>query len=328
MTVPTVLTSLEGRVAVITGASSGIGAQTARYLAARGVDFIKVYSAIPREGFFALVSEARRLGLPVVGHEPLAASAVELSDAGMKSVEHARVFLFDCWGGAAELRSKGVPQGSGTALYRRMVDEYDPALCDTVFRTFVRNGTWYVPTHLTRKTEAYAADSVMRRDARSRYIPRGKWFAWNMDMGRTDASDSSREGRQARIDFYTKGLEITGAAHRAGVRILLGTDAGDSYIFPGWSVHEELSELVRAGLTPAAALVAATWRGAEFLGRTADFGSVERGKVADLVLLDANPLADIANSRRIAAVVFGGRYLDRATLDSLLAGAEKAAAGQ
>ncbi len=304
------------------------GRRLARHFAERGVDLVKVFGGIPREGFFGLADEARKLGLPVAGHEPQDVSAVELSDAGMRSVEHARVFLFHCWPGAAEFWRAGAPGLSGTALRRRMVDDYDAEVCRDVFGAFVRNGTWFVPTHLTRKTEAHAADPAMRRDARRRFVPRAQWAAWEADMDRTDAADSTSEGRRTRTDFYLMGLRATGDAHRAGVRVLAGTDAGDSFVYPGSSLHDELAELVAAGLTPAEALRAATLSGAEFLGRTADFGAVRAGRMADLVLLDADPLADVRSTARIRALVLGGRLLDRAALDRLIAGAETAAAAE
>ncbi|HUF70506.1 MAG TPA: amidohydrolase family protein [Longimicrobiales bacterium] len=294
----------------------------ARHFAAQGVDFIKVYDRVPRELFFALMDEARRLGLPVAGHKPREVSAIELSNAGQASVEHARVFLFDCFPSADSLRRSGAGL---IVMQRRAVDEHDPAMCEEVFRTFAENGTAYVPTHLTRRMDAFADDSTFRNDARSKYIPEGLWVEWNEDADRMVAVDPSPEGRRAMMDFYLKGLEITGTAHRAGVRVMLGTDSGDSYVFPGFAVHDELKELVRAGLTPAEALRAATLTGAEFLGRTADFGTVAVGKRADLVLLSANPLDDIRNTQRIEAVVLDGRYLDREALDALLVETEKAA---
>jgi hypothetical protein len=303
------------------------GRQLARYFAERKVDFVKVYGGIPREGFFGYADEARKLGLPLMGHEPIAISAIEVSNAGMKSFEHARVFLFNCFPGAEEFRHLGW-DGPNTKWRRRMVDEFDPRACSEVYSTFVRNGTAYVPTHLTRKMDAFADNPQFRNDPRSKYITKATWKAWQNDADGMVKGDPSTEGRKSFMDFYTKGLEITGAAHKAGVKIMLGTDSADSYVFPGFAVHDELQELVKAGLTPAEALKAATWNGAEFLGRTSDVGSIEKGKIADLVVLDANPLADIRNSQKISAVVLNGKYLDRTALDQLLRNAAEAAASR
>jgi hypothetical protein len=139
------------------------------------------------------------------------------------------------------------------------------------------------------------------------------------------AGDTSRAGRQAFLDFYRRGLSITADAWRAGVPMMVGTDAGDSFIFPGSSVHDELRELVTAGLSPAEALRAATLAGAEFLGRTGDLGAIAPGRLADLVLLDADPLTDVANAGRIRAVILNGRVFDRGMLDSMLVSVELAA---
>jgi hypothetical protein len=300
------------------------GRQLARYFAERKVDFIKVSGRLPRDGFLGLAAEARRLGLGLAGHEQLAVNASEAAGAGMKSFEHARVFLFNCFRGATEFARLNL-NDADTAWRRRMVDEFDPKICRQVFRTFVQNDTWYVPTHLTRKMEAFADDPTFRGDSRSKYIPKARWQAWNNDADGMVKNDPSPEGRKAMKDFYTKGLEITGMARKAGVKIMVGTDSVDSYVFPGFAVHDELQELVKAGFTPAEALKAATWNGAEFLGRTSQSGSIEAGKLADLVVLDADPLANISNAGKIAAVVLDGRYLDRRALDQLLSVAETAA---
>ena len=303
--------------------------QLVRHFAERKVDFVKVYGNIPRDAFFAYADEARKVGLVLMGHEPMEVSAVEASNAGMKSFEHARVFLFNCFPGAAEFRSfiaNSGRNGPNTAWRRRMVDEYDAKICQDVFTAFVRNKTAYVPTHLTRKMDAFADNPDYRQDPRSKYITKAAWKDWNTDADGMVRGDGTPEGRKSYMDFYTKGLEVTGAAHKAGVKILLGTDSGDSYVFPGFAVHDELQELVKAGLTPAEALKTATWNGAEFLGQTSDFGSIERGKFADLVVLAGNPLTDIGNTQKITAVVLNGRYLDRGALDHLLNGAAEAAA--
>jgi imidazolonepropionase-like amidohydrolase len=130
-----------------------------------------------------------------------------------------------------------------------------------------------------------------------------------------------------RKKFVQMELDMTLAMFRAGVPFMAGTDtAAGVHIFPGFSLHDELGLFVRAGLTPLQALQTATLNPAKFLGRLADMGTVEKGKLADLVLLDANPLDDIGNTRRIQAVVLAGSYFDRPALDRMLEEIEKAAA--
>ena len=283
------------------------GRDLARYFAQRKVDFIKIYPGLPRDGFFALAAEGKKLGLGLAGHETPAVTAVEASDAGQQSFEHARVFLVSCFGRAAELARLDPTASASPEWRRRMVDEHDPKLCATVFSRFVRNGTRYVPTHLTRRMDAYAHEPSFREDPRAKFVPRSQWSRWNNDADGAARRAATPAARKAMLDFYTKGLEITGAAHKAGVKVLLGTDAGDSYVFPGFAVHDELQELVKAGLSAAEALRAATWEGAVFLGRSSDVGSLEPGKLADMVVLDANPLADVRNASKVHAVIFNGR---------------------
>lgn len=288
----------------------------------KDVDLIKVYHRLSPEAFGWIMEAAAERGLPAAGHVPLRMSAAEASEAGLASVEHARDFLFDCFPGAAAFRASALSLDPPPAAMRRMVDEHDPAACEAVFRILARNGTAYVPTHVTRRADAFAGDSAFRADPRGRWLPPLMRESWLRDAGRMAAADSAG----AAADFYRKGLEITGAAHRAGVRVLLGTDGGDTFVFPGSGAHDELGELVAAGLSPAEALRAATLHPAEFLGLAARHGTVEPGKRADLVLLSADPLRDPAAVRGIVGVVFGGRHLDRARLDALLRDAEAAAA--
>ena len=193
-------------------------------------------------------------------------SAIELSNAGQGSVEHSRVFLLNCWPGADSLR-EGLLKLPPTVVRRRMIDEYDPTICAEVFRTFARNRTYITPTLRTRKWDAFADNADYRRDPRLKYIPLISQMAWNGDANRMVASDSSAAGRRAFMDFYLRGRSLTNEAFRAGVPVMVGTDAGDSYVFAGSSVHDELDELVAAGLSPAEALRAATLAGAEYLGQ-------------------------------------------------------------
>ena len=300
------------------------GQQLARYFKERGFDFIKIYNGVSREGYLGLAEEARRLGIPFAGHEPSSMSAIELSNAGQGSVEHSRVFLLNCWPGADSLR-EGLLKLPPTVVRRRMIDEYDPTICAEVFRTFARNRTYITPTLRTRKWDAFADNADYRRDPRLKYIPLISQMAWNSDGNRMVATDSSAAGRRAFMDFYLRGRSLTNDAFRAGVPVMVGTDAGDSFVFAGSSVHDELDELVAGGFSPAEALRAATLAGAEYLGRSADLGPIRAGRLADLVLLDGDPLTDIGNVRRIRAVIANGRLLERGALDSILARVEDTA---
>jgi hypothetical protein len=301
------------------------GRRLAQYMKERGVDFIKVYNGISAEGFAGLAEEARRLNLPFGGHEPSGVSAIDISNAGQKSIEHSRIFLLNCFPGADSLRRRLLSNVPQTVLRHRMVAEYDANKCAEVFSTFAKNRTYITPTHGTRRMDAFADDSVYRNDSRLKFVSSPQRFSWIVDANRMVSSDSSPAGRKSYMDFYRKGLELTGAAYRAGVPVMVGTDANDSYVFVGSSVHDELDELIKAGLKPGEALDAATRTGAEYLGKTADYGTIVLGRAADLVLLDANPLDDIRNVRRINSVIIGGRYLPRTALDSLLSSAEAAA---
>jgi hypothetical protein len=293
----------------------------------QSVSFIKVYYRLSPEALRMFIAEASKHDIGVGGHLPLRMTSLEASNAGLRSLEHARDFLFDCFPGSAAFRATARSQNPPMPLMRAMVEEHDPSLCAPTFRAFAENRTWYVPTHVTRRMDAFADDSAFRNDARSKYIPAEVWREWQADADRMVALDPSPEGRRVMRAFYEKGLEITRRAHQAGVPIVLGTDAGDTYVFFGSSVHDELGEFVKAGLSPAEALAAATIRSAEFLGLEQDHGSVAAGRRADLVLLNANPLENIANTRSIDTVIFDGRVLDRAALDRLLQGVEAGLAG-
>jgi len=258
-----------------------------------GADFVKVYTLLPREVYFVLLREAWRRGLTVAGHVPESVSVREAADSGQRSIEH--------------LRDEVEPLCARAA---------DPS-CSRLLDTLRARGTWLVPTLVVLRVKAILDDSSLVRDPRLGAVPpfvRGGWEGIR-ERAQERPADYWRE-RRAR--FFDE-LALTGAAWRAGVPLLAGTDAGALFTYPGSSLHDELVQLVRAGLTPAAALRAATLDPARFLGAADSMGTVAAGKVADLVLLDADPLADIRNTQRIAAVVLRGRRLDRAALDSLAA---------
>jgi imidazolonepropionase-like amidohydrolase len=256
-------------------------------------DFVKVYSGLPRDAYFAIVDEAKKQGLPVEGHVPASISAAEASAAGQKSIEHLNQLLPPC----------------------TVDDVFNPAKADPLFAEFKANHTWQCPTltvlHLS------AADSSIVNDARVKYMPPMLRSYWNSPNDRF-ANQTPEKLALATKTFQTR-LEIVGAMQRAGVGILAGTDTGNPYCFPGFSLHDEFAWLVQAGLTPMQALQAATRNPARFMDREGELGTIEQGKLADLVLLDANPLDDIANTRKIVAVVYDGRLYSKPSLDDMLA---------
>lgn len=284
----------------------------------RGVDLIKTYFRLSPQAFLWLADEASNRNLDVAGHLPVQMTAAQASTAGLRSLEHARDFLFDCYPGSAAFRQEARTQNPEPEIRQRMVDGFDAQLCHETFARFVENDTWYVPTHVTRRLDAFAGDPDFRNDPRLRYIWPEVRDQWKADADNMASQVSNSADALAMRAFYEKGLEITGLAHEAGVRVLLGTDSGDSFAFFGFSVHDELAELVKAGLSPAEALAAATSSAAEFLGMEQDYGTIEVGKRADLLLLKDNPLEDIGNSRSIQALFYNGSYYNRQALDAML----------
>jgi len=300
-----------------------------RELKRRGADFIKIISLPSKEVFFAVADEAKKQGIPFAGHLPFQVSVIEASDAGIRSIEHLLYSAFSLSFSSKEddLRARLVAaeeQGDSVA-WEQIAHEadatYDNAKAATLFRTLKRNGTWVTPAlaslDITAHPEDWSAD-----DPQLVFMPASLAQQWRDSLHDAEMRERAAWlGRQAANDW-----RLTGELHKAEIPLLTGSDTLAPFVFPGESVHRELGELVRAGLTPAEALAAATSGAAKFLGRENDLGTVETGKRADLLLLDGSPLENIANTQRIAAVVRDGNYLDRAALDKMLAQAKTAAA--
>ena len=274
-------------------------------------DSIKVYDKIPRDSYFALADEARKQGLTVVGHKPRAVSAIEAA-ANQKSIEHARFALHESFDGADALRHKAATT-DWMEDRRAMVDRNDPQLARAIFESMKSNGTYYVPTHLTRWSDAYADMPQVRNDPALVYLHPLMKMQWIEDVNATLAKDPSPEARKAYVDFYKKGLELTKLANDVGVKIMVGTD----YIAAGFDVHRELEQLVAAGLTPQEALVAATVTPAEYAGLSDLYGEISPGRAADLIMLGADPLLDVRNTQQINAVVFNGSLYDSVAIAEL-----------
>jgi imidazolonepropionase-like amidohydrolase len=328
---------------------------------ALGADFIKVASLDP-EAFAAALGEARRLGLPLVGHLPDTVDAIAAAAGGMRSVEHLGPhvsLLLGCSSEEAELRRAiaeaprrgppGLPaplvklalpllgrflerlvanpvllgDAAQRELLRRVIGSYSEEKCLAFASELARAGVWQVPTLIRKQTTHLAGNPAYLDDANLRFVPPETRELW-ASLAVRFREEISPEHRALLARAFALQVELVRLFDRAGVRMLAGSDMGGAqWIVPGIGLHQEFDLLERAGLSPLRVLQMTTLFGAEFLGRAASLGAVEVGKSGDLVLLDADPTESVQSLHAIAAVVRAGRYYSRADLDELEATAAR-----
>jgi imidazolonepropionase-like amidohydrolase len=304
-----------------------------------GADFVKVYSFLPREEYFAIVDETKKQDLPFAGHIPFSVSPEEASRAGQKSFEHLIGLLPACSSRSAEflkaaqadLAEEPKPTFWGPrykSMRQAEIDNYSPERAAALFAVFKKNGTWQVPTLTLLRSLAYVDDSSFTNDPRIKYMPPWARKDWTPDKAPYLYGPRTPEDFAFAKKEFQRDLELVGAMQKAGVGILAGTDASNPFCMPGFSLHDELGLLVKAGLTPMQALQSATLNPARFNDQEKDLGTIQKGKIADLLLLDANPLDDISNTRKIDSVIYGGKVLSRSDLDKMLADVEAIASRQ
>jgi hypothetical protein len=298
----------------------------------QGSDCIKVYDGLSRESYYAIIAEARKVGLPVVGHQPSAISVREASNAGQRSLEHGIALA---GGSTAEdeyirrrvdqavfqeaLRTKNFPLVPAKIARDEtfMLDSFDQKRADETYSLLAKNGTFLTPTLVTQRALTFVDDLNRESDSRMQYVSAEELNWWKPENGML-AKYRTPEYIATRKREYTKLLEEVHRAQTLGVHILAGTDITIPFTYPGFSLHDELELLVEAGLTPMQALETATTNPALILGSSKQWGRVEAGFSANLVVLDADPLTDIANTKKIDAVVVHGTFLDRPQLDQML----------
>ena len=274
-----------------------------------GVDLIKIHRRLPREAYFAVLDEARRQGLMVVGHIPMTVHPEEASDSGQVVFTHTETLFEGTF-------STAIKDGNLAGAIRRFRE--GPA--DSLFARFARNRNAEIPTLVAYRAIIEGSDSTAGPDSLDRYV------AHSLKEAATKTARTAPAAELAGLrQTFAEFLQVVGQMHRAGVPLMAGTDIAGTRV-PGFTLHDELGLLVASGLTPLEALQAATVTPARIWGWADTCGAVEAGKAADLVLLEANPLEDIRNTRRIAAVVLGGRVFLAAHLKRLLSDAERAAA--
>ena len=268
-----------------------------------GYDFVKVYHTLGRESYEAVVAAAKQQGLRVAGHVPRSVGLRGALAAGQASIEHLD-------GYADEIEADDSPiRNQRSWLRRYFAVKIDDDKIRGIVAATRQAGVWNVPTLVERQNSALRAEAVQGRVGRPemRYLPPSTGGFWSQSNERVTGRmspedfDSVAEGERVR-------KRLVKFLHEGGGRLLLGTDTPNPFILPGFSIYEELQNLVDAGLTPYQALKAGTRDAAEFMGALGEVGTVSVGKRADLILVEGDPLDSIANATRRVGVMARGRW--------------------
>ena len=297
------------------------------FLKQRGVDFIKIYEECPRDVFFSVAKEAKNQNLPFVGHVPFEVKISEAAKVGIGSIEHCcdENYMLECseiedvlrqkWLNA--IRTKTFNIGD---IILEMARTYDATKCDEVFNIIKENHAWVVPTLIVSESH-YPYLFNWTIDERLKYLPKSErllWEEWQNDYYHVYGDwdyDKQMEMRKRRF-------EIIAMMFKKGIPIMAGTDCASIGVFWGSSIHEELELLVQVGLSEIDALRAATLNPALFFKATDSLGSIAKGKIADMVILNKNPLEDIRHTKNINGVFSNGNYFNKSSIDSLLMNVE------
>ncbi|WP_205513498.1 amidohydrolase family protein [Longitalea arenae] len=293
-------------------------------------DFVKVYSLLPRDAYFAIAEEAAKQHIPFAGHVPTQVTVVEAACAGQKSQEHLNGFL-EAASDSADYYMQ-VLQGKIIDTNLRKPDNakqflqrtYNARKLKSILQEIKKYNSWICPTLIVNYNMAFIHDTSRLRDPRLQYLSKSIAQGWDPSK---DFRSKSRTPESAAVyerNFQMQ-LQLIKPIFDAGIPILAGTDFPNPYCFPGFGLHDELEWLVKAGLTPAQALQTATINPARYLELQNSYGTVSAGKIADLVLLDENPLVNISNTKKIRAVFVHGKVYDRARLNNMLEAAKKKA---
>jgi hypothetical protein len=307
-----------------------------RSLKHQGADFIKVYDGLPRDAYYAIADETKTLNLPFVGHIPGAISVREASDAGQRTLEHGVALA----GGSTaedEYVKRRLDQSAFQEALRTknfslipvkiardetaMLDHFSQERADETYRLLARNNTFITPTIVTQRALTFIDDLDKNDDPRMQYVSADELKWWKPESGML-TKYRTPEYIAMRKREYAEMLKEVHRAQTLGARLLAGTDITIPYTYPGFSLHDELELSVEAGLTPMQALETATTNPALLLGLSKTWGRVEPGYTANLVMLNADPLANISNTRNIDSVVVNGTLLNRGQLDQLLGDAK------
>ena len=299
-----------------------------RELKRRGADFIKILTLPSREAFFAVAEEAKKQNLPFVGHLPIEVNAAEASRAGMKGIEHLYYssFALSVSSKEEELRKKIIQAetngdfAAAEQLMNEAIATYSAEKAAALWKILQENGTSVTPTLAGIYAAGHPQDWKLEEFG---YVPPKLAEEWRgIPKNEKSLARAAAVAKQAEDDW-----KLTREMHHAGVNILVGSDSLDEGMIPGFSLYDELNQLRRTGFSPTELLAAATRGAARFAGQERDYGNVEAGKYADLLLLTKNPLEDLSGALQdLDTVIFHGRIHDRQDLQVMLKKARETAA--
>jgi len=319
---------------VLSVADADEARQAVRQVVAEGADFVKVYSRVSEPALRAIAAEARAQGIRFLGHCPDDVPIAEAAELGQASFEHVFWTPFGTSSQEPEIRARIKQIRLGLGDYAGWFKDIHPlemlaarthsrAKAQALYECFAHHRTRQVPTLIMHQGLDYAR-TFDQNDPRNRYLPASSRGGYDYALQNLYLKDRAPSEDAEWAGLFEHRLRLVGEMHRAGVPIMVGTDTGTPGVFPGFAVHDEMRLLVDAGLSPLAALYAATVEPADFLGVAS--GRIAGGYVADLAVLDANPLRDIRNTTKLSGVVVRGRYLGPDERTQLLADVEQAAA--
>lgn len=282
---------------------------------AAGYDFVKIHPGLTRQEFDAMAATADRVGIRFAGHVPEDVGIERALAAGIATVDHLDGYM------ESLLRPHDDPSGGLSGFFGVFIaDQADETRIAEIAAATAEAGVWNVPTDslFRHATSSATVPDDMVNWPEMKYMPADTVARWHRAKRELLSDPNYRPDTAARAVALRQ--QLIRELHRSGAGLLLGSDSPQIFNVPGFAIHRELEYLVDAGLTPFAALQTGTVNPADFFGRDGDFGVVQTGAEADLILLNANPLLDITNTRRIHGVMVRGRWLARTEMDSILNG--------